>query len=225
MKKNYLLLFELLLGLNATTIAQNEQENDELESIGTETEEKQTFRFVYVAPDNTMTQQRLFSALNNHRNHVVNEGSPAIFYMATGNNPIIVKFNLEDDNHNDFESEMLYYMKNSMSTKVEASFDRQKIIELINQYDFIGEGGELKYDKTEFDFHVGKTFWDQGNNEAVIGSLFFGLNAAKYINDGRMQFNVFFRCPTSKGSFDRDNPFGNLNFDGINQKIIPQTED
>ncbi len=225
MKKRYLLLFALLLGLNVSVMAQEEQQADELEPVESEVQKKQTFRFIYVAPDNAMTQQRLFAALNDHRNHIANEGAPAIFYLASGNSPIIVKFNLANDNKADFENELLYYLKQSMSTKVEASYDRRRIMELINQYDFIDEKGELKYEKTEFDFHVGKAFWDRGNNEAIIGSLFFGLNAAKYINEGRMQFNVFFRCPTSKGSFDRDLPFGNLNLDNINQTIIPQTED
>lgn len=234
MNNKYLLLLMLLLGLNIPIMAQEEQETEEsevedFETAESETVEKKTFRFIYVAPDNTMTQQRLLAALNNHRNYIVSEGSPAIFYLASGDNPIIVKYNLDDesveDSDNLFEKELLYYLKQSMSTNVEAGFDRQKIMELISQYDFIDEDGELSYKMTEFDFHVGKSFWDRGNNEAVIGSLFFALNAAKYMNEGQLQFNVFFRCPSSKGSFDRDKPFGQLNFDDINRRIIPQTED
>jgi hypothetical protein len=112
-----------------------------------------------------------------------------------------------------------------MSTKVEANYDRQRIMELLSQYDFVDEEGNCHYGKTEFDFHVGKSFWDRNNNEAVIGSLFFGLNAAKYMDEGQMLFNVFFRCPPSKGGIDREVPFGVQNVDNINHRVIPQAVD
>ena len=180
---------------------------------------KQTFRFVYIAPDNNMSQQQLLADLNNHRNYVVLEGSPAIFYLVSNNDPLIVKFNMSGDNSDEFENQLLYNLRQTMSWSVDANFDRQKILSLFRQYDFIDNSGELVFDKVEFDFHVGKTFWDRGNNEAVIAALFFELNAAKYLDENRMQFNVFFRCPPSKGTYDGEKPFGEMNLDDINSLI------
>lgn len=218
MKRKYVLLLFPLLTLALSAMAQEETDIDD-------GNENKIFRFVYVAPDNTMTQQRLLADLNDHRNHVVSEGSPAIFYLASGHDPIVVKFKLDDDNSDDFESQMLGFLKQSMSTNVEASYDRQHIRELLSQYDFIDEEGNLTYKKMEFDFHVGNTFWSLHNNETVIAALFFEMNIAKYMEDDKVQFNVYFRCPPSRGDYNREKPFGELNPDNINERVIPQSTD
>ena len=187
--------------------------------------EKQVFRFIYIAPDNNMSQQQLLAALNDQRNHIVSEGSPAIFYLVSNDNPIVVKFNMEGDNSEEFESQLLYGLRQTMSWNVEAPFDRKNICKMLGEYDYVDASGNIKYERVELNFHVGKTFWDRGNNESVIAALFFELNAAKYIEDKRMQFNVYFRCPPSKGVLDRDHPFGAMNLDDINQYVIPRVED
>ena len=220
MNKKYFFLLVLLLVAVAPVMA---QDDDEALS-----KDEQIFRFVYVAPDNTMTQQRLLADLEDYRNHVVSEGSPAIFYLAAGQDPVIVKFNLGDDNSEDFDSQLMGYLRQSMSTNVEAGYDRQRILELFTRYNFLNEGGQIAYKQVQLNFHAGKTFWNSGNNETVIGALFFELNAAKFIGDEngeKMQFNVFFRCPPSRGDFDHEKPFGYINLDGINDKVIPQTKD
>lgn len=215
MKNKYLFLL-LALTLMAIPVIAQDNSGDYSEQV---------FRFIYVAPDNTMTQQRLLADLENHRNYVVSEGSPAIFYLASSHDPIIVKFNLDEDNSNDFDSQLLGYLKQSMSTNVEAAYDRQRIMELFGQYNFLDDEGFMNYKRVELNFHVGKSFWDFRNNESVISALFFELNAKKYVADEKMQFNVFFRCPPSRGSFDREKPFGDINLDDINEVIIPQSTD
>lgn len=212
-KKFFFPLFLLLMSFPVS--AQDEAEGDDAK----------TFRFIYVAPDNAMSQQRLLADLMNHRNYAVSEGSPAIFYLASSHDPVIVKFNLPDDNSDDFDSQFLGYLKQSMSVNVEASYDRQRILELFRQYNFIDDEGRMNYKKVEINFHAGKQFWEFHNNESVIGALYFELNARKYVKEDKMQFHVFFRCPPSRGSLDREKPFGDINLDNINENVIPQSTD
>lgn len=223
MRNKYLFLAALFMVLNFTAMAQNENETSD--DALTMFDEKPTFRFIYVAPDNNMSQQQLLAALNDHRNHIVMEKSPAIFYLVSNNNPVVVKFNMEGDNSDEFDDSFLYNLRQSMSWNVDAGFDRKNILSMLTQSDFVDKSGEFNYDNVEFDFHVGKTFWDYGNNETVIAALFFELNAAKYMDEGRMQFNVFFRCPPAKGTLNRENTFGEMNLDNINQYVIPKVDD
>lgn len=229
MKTKLLLLSVLLAGFCLPLIAQDDETNDVTQfdnetSVDQFTIKSKIFRFIYVAPDANMSQQQLIAALNDHRNHVVSDESPAIFYLPSAEQPLIVKFNLDGSNEDDFDGQLLYNLRETMSWPVNTNFDRKKILELLTEYDFVDSDGNFKYEKVEMIFHVGKKFWDRGNNEAIIAALFFELNASKYIESGKMQFNVFFRCPPSKGSLDREKPFGDMNLDDINQRVIPKVE-
>ncbi len=231
MKFKYLYLIILAFSAVLPAAAQEYTDSIEEEDVtATDIEpelEAPKFRFIYVAPDNNMSQQGLISALQDHYNHIVSEDdSPAIFYLSFRPEPIIVKFNTgEGDNPEDFEGELLNTLRHSMSYNVTPDFDRDKILEIMRENNFVTDDGAEKYSDIELDFHVGKAFWDAGNNEAIIAPVFFSLNAAKYIEDGKMQFNVIFRCPPSKGSINRETPFGTMNLDDINQIVIPRVTD
>ncbi len=222
MKLRYLYLFAMLLSLAMQATAQ-----EDVIAYGPEpTMEPQRFRFIYVAPDNNMSQNGLIEALVDHHNHIMAEESPAIFYLSYKPDPIIVKINTgKGDNPDDFESELLYTLRQSMSYNVTPDFDRSNILNLLNENEFIDENGKFIYENLEFDFHVGKVFWDSGNNESVIAAIYFNINAKKYIEEDKIQFNVIFRCPPSKGTLDRETPFGELNFDDINEIVIPRVQD
>lgn len=222
MKIRYFYLFALLLTFALPVSAQEEVFDDGLEP----TIEARKFRFIYVAPDNFMSQQGLIEALTDHYNHIVAEESPAIFYLSFKPEPVIVKLNTGNgDNPDEFESELLYTLRQSMSYNVTPDLDRTEILRLLNENDFVDENNRFIHDNMEFDFHVGKSFWDSGNNEAIIAAIYFDTDAKKYIDDNKMQFNVIFRCPPSKGTLNRETPFGEMNFDDINATVIPSVQD
>lgn len=218
MKFKYLLLTLLLLPFSLPAAVQ--QDNNEAEV------EAGKFRFIYVAPDNNMSQQSLITDLTDHYNHIISEESSAIFYLSFRPEPVIVRFNTgKDDNPDDFESELLYTLRQTMSYNVAPDYDRARIMEIMDENSYEDEDGVRKYSDIELDFHVGKTFWDSSNNESIIAPVFFYLDAAKHIADKTMQFNVMFHCPPSKGTFNRDTPFGTMNPDNINQIVIPRVTD
>ncbi len=216
----YLLTLMLLV---AVPMAAQYNENPE---TPTATMESQKFRFIYIAPDNLMSQKGLIEAIVDHHNHIIAEESPAIFYLSHQPEPIVVKLNTgAGDNPDDFESELLYALRQSMAYSVTPDVDRDNIMKILQENDFVDENDNVIHDNIEFDFHVGKSFWDAGNNETILAAIYFNIDAKKYIDKNKMQFNVIFRCPPSKGTLNRESPFGIMNLDDINTIVIPRVQD
>lgn len=199
-------LFCLLSTISMPVMAQDEVET---------TPSKQTFRFVYTAMDTSIPLQALLKDLQDAYNHALLEG-PAIFYLANGSEPIIVKVNTSDDNRDDFEGGMLAWLKQNTSSTVDGSFDKKKILGLLSEYNFTDNEKNLIYGRTDFEFHVGQSFWNMSNNEVLIAELFFELDLSYFLSSDRFSFNVI--CPRSIEIDDR-HPFGVLNPDNINELI------
>ena len=177
---------------------------------------QQTFRLVYIAHDNSMSVQALEKSLQDAYNHAMMEG-PTVFYMANGSNPIIVRINMADDNRGDFENVLLSSLRSQPNHTIDGSGDKRRIIEMLNQHNFVTTEGDLRYGQTAFEFFVGKSFWTNYNNETLIGALFFELDIVNFIMGGRVSFNVY--CPRTFMPDNAQEPFGPLNPDGINQII------
>lgn len=217
-KFNYLISAALSLAMliigHLTVRAQEETE------VVDTPQKKQTFRFVYVAPDRAVDKKTLEADINTIRDNANQDKSPVIFYLANGKKPIIVELNTDENNDSSaYSSKLIYYINNNTSWTVDIS-DRQQIRELLLQKGIIDDQGNLTYGRTELYFYVGKEFWVGSKNETIIGALYFDINAAKYKgNDALFQYNVYFYCPPGQDNIDRDKPFGNLNPDGINEEV------
>lgn len=208
MKYRYLFLAALLVAFALPTKAQERAALNE-----------QRLKIVYVAFDEDMDRDELLNTLKRY-----SEGDePTVFYSAYNEKPKVVKFNLGGDTRkskDDFEKVFLYDLKRAKTAPVNTEFDRKEIMAIIEEADLIDASGNFNYAKLELDFHVGPSFWVRGCNETLIAALFFELNAAEHIEEGRMQFNVYYRCPTNKREgYDNANEFGNLNLDGINELV------
>ena len=199
-------LFCLLLAVNMPVMAQ-----DEVDA----TPSKQTFRFVYTAMDTSIPLQALLKDLQDAYNHALLEG-PAIFYLANGSEPIIVKVNTSDDNRDDFEGKLLKWLKQNTSSTVDGSYDKCKILELLSENNYVDNERNLIYGNTGFEFHVGQSFWNMTNNEVLIAELFFELDLSFFLANDSFSFNVI--CPRSI-EIDEKHPFGVLNPDNINESI------
>ena len=196
-----------------TAVAQEEMEDDN------NPKKEQTFRFVYVAPDNPMSKETLLNDLKDVYENTVKSGSPTIFYLANGKKPIIVEFNTGMNNQDDYEIKFVQQINTNKSWIVDIS-DRQRIRELLLQHGIFDSEGQLAYGRTEVYFHVGKEFWEGRRNETIIGALYFDLDAAKYKGkDALFQYNVYFYCPPAMNNYKWDKPFGDLNPDGINDAV------
>ena len=205
MKYRYFFLAALLVAFALPTKAQERAALNE-----------QRLKIVYVAFDEDMDRDELLKTL---KASVGDE--PTVFYSAYNEKPKVFKFNIGDDNksEDDFEKDFLFDLKRAKTTTVNTEFDRKAIMTIIEEADLVDVSGDFNYAKLEVDFHVGPSFWKYGCNETLIAALFFELNAAEYIEEGRIQFNVYYRCPSHKRDYDYANPFGQLNLDGINKLV------
>ncbi len=206
MKYRYLFLAALLVAFALPTTA---QERAALNG--------QRIKIIYVAFDEDMDRDKLLNTLREP------EGDePTVFYSAYNEKPKMVKFNLGGDakkSKEDFEKIFLYDLKRAKTAPINTVFDRKEIMTIIEEAGLIDASGSFNYAKLEIDFHVGPSFWARGCNETLIAALFFELNAAEHIEEGRMQFNVYYRCPSNKREYDYANPFGQLNLDNINKLV------
>lgn len=206
MKYRYLFLAALLVAFALPTKA---QERAALNG--------QRIKIIYVAFDEDMDRDKLLNTLREP------EGDePTVFYSAYNEKPKMVKFNLGGDakkSKEDFEKIFLYDLKRAKTAPINTVFDRKEIMTIIEEAGLIDASGSFNYAKLEIDFHVGPSFWARGCNETLIAALFFELNAAEHIEEGRMQFNVYYRCPSNKREYDYANPFGQLNLDNINKLV------
>lgn len=204
MKYRYLFLAALLVAFALPTKAQERAALNE-----------QRLKIIYVAFDEDMDRDELLNTLR------YPEGDePTVFYSAYNEKPKVFKVNLGGDtkkSKDDFDKDFLYDLRKAKTAPVNTEFDRKAIMAIIEEADLIDASGNFNYAKLEIDFHVGPSFWGRGCNETLIAALFFELNAAEYIKEGRMQFNVYYRCPRNKRVGD-DN-FGSLNLDGINELV------
>jgi len=176
---------------------------------------EQSFQFVYIAQDHSMSVQALTEQLRDVYNHAIMEG-PTIFYLSRGTNPLIVKVNFPDDNRGDFDESLLAKVTEQESPSVDGGFDKQQILKLLRENNFVDENGHAIYGRTDFKFYVGQSFWTMGNHEAVIAPLYFELDIANFIAEETFNFNVY--CPRNI-ELDNNAPFGVLNPDGINDDI------
>lgn len=202
-------------------VAQDEEEEEVVTNF-----KNMNYKLVYIAQDKSMDQQSLETNMRDAFNHAIAEG-PAIFYLSCGKDPIIVKFNFSDDYREkdvireEFEEKILLPLQEQLSHSVVASFDKEQLLELIQQNNYIDSDGMLIYGNTDIEFYVGQDFWDERNNEALIASLFFELNIAP-LKRANETFNFNVLCPRRVNFRDDTAPFGDLNPDGINQIVSPQ---
>lgn len=175
------------------------------------------FCFVYIAHDVNTPKQRLIDRLKMHQNEAYEEGEDVIFYLASGDDPIVVEYNVGKDNKEAFDEVLVGEINERISHDVDAIGDVERILELIDKADIMDENRNLKYYSVEFDFFVNPKFWTLGNNETVIGQLYYALDVPK-VQGSPIKF-MLYEAKEDRVSYPEGKPFGDMNPDGINQAV------
>lgn len=183
-----------------------------------------SFSFVYIAQGNaeempvSEMEKKLETAWSGIQKGAV------IFYLSRGiDSPIIVKANVDgtgnyEKEREEFDEKILNSLREGIQYSVDGAHDKQRILEILQEHEIVDSLGQPLHNETTFEFHVGQDFWDSGNNETVIASLFFELNIAKYMKEADgFHFNVF--CPRKLTWNEADGPFGVLNPDDCRRYI------
>ena len=183
-----------------------------------------SYSFYYIAHDKETPVGKLTEVLEEAAKYANRLSSPAIFYLANGDNPIVVKFNMEGENESDFKNLLLAELHAKDYHTPGGHKDVLRILDIIKEHDFIYDG--MMVPDTFFNFYVGKDFWERECNISVIAALYNILNIEHYMNDGLMfEVNshqaeeIISHCTTISGSSKKCNLFGEQDYNGMNDKI------
>ena len=171
--------------------------------------QSQSLEFIYIAHDSSTPVSRLSARLQEVFNDArSNEGNAVIFYLANADEPRIVKMNLPDANPQDFE-EMLGELNYKSAHEIYAEVDRERIVDLFNETDFLTDDGQPAFSMFTMTYYVNPSFWTMKYNENVIASLYFILDLNRLSSD-------YFTMEIWHGQddglvYDEKDPFGERN--------------
>lgn len=200
MKKAILILMMALTCLSG--IAQSDASRKE-----------KSFRFVYIAHDVNTPVSRLVERLRANRNDAMEGGEDVVFYLASGSNPIIVQYNVGENNKSDFDDLLLAELNERNSHDVDPETDLNTIFELLNNLNIVDQNKRLNYMSAKFNFYVNPKFWTLKNNESILVPLFFAFDIP-HITGGRVQYQLM---EAREDRLPEGKLFGDKDVEGINK--------
>lgn len=142
----------------------------------------QSLEFYYIAHDRTTPVSDLCKILEEaYSNADRYEDCATIFYFPNYDEPIIVKMNLPGDNRQDFK-DIISELRLKPAHEIYAEVDYTRIVEIINQNDFLDAEGNPTYTSVTFYWYINPDFWQFLYNEELIASLYFNLELNRYQN-------------------------------------------
>lgn len=202
MKRLLLLLTGILLFLNSG-IAQ-ERSNDEL-------------NFYYIAHDRKTNVQRLSHELQRAYDNLKEYDNAGIFYLANGEEPIIVKVNLPDENEKDFPH-LIGEMQEKIAHDIFADYDIDRILDLFTVTPFVNDNDELLYNQVNWNYYITSNFWTMMYNESIISTLYWTFDMDQLSRNQEFYMNII-RSPEDEISTIQGQEMGLKNLSGINEKI------
>ena len=191
-----------------------------------------TLRVVYIAHDVNTPVEQLVQKLESYYEDLEDEADDpesvdqTIIYLSSGSNPVVVNMKSGNRDEANFErvvSEL--YERNYHDVDTET--DMSRMLDLIDNNDFLTTDGKLNVSSLKFEFYVTPTFWDMKQNEQLIASLFYILGINNYYDqssplyDRGVTYKVFFPSidEMRKCVGDKEQPFGDNNVSGINTML------
>lgn len=192
--KRVFLIF-LLLSVAVTSHAQSISINQDLS-------------FVYVAHDENTPVQMLIGRLKDMYNDAVNyPDQVAIFYLPNGDYPVVVRVNTGNDNREAFGN-LIDELQSKRAHDVNRYVDRTRILDILAENDLTDDSGNPRYRSVEWNYYVNSTFWNLGNHEYIIASLFWDIGMEPLLKSGYMRVNIFY-SEDDTIPFNMEHPFGN----------------
>ncbi len=169
----------------------------------------QTLTFVYISHDVNTDTQTLVARLKELFKDTINypDMRATIFYLTNGDNPIVVRVNLPDDNRKDFDR-IIYSLQNSRFHEVSPMTDLERIVQEFNENDILTDDGRRVYKNVDWIYYINSTFWKLHNNESVIAKLFFVMDMGQMIRDKYMSLDFYYGEKSDAIKYDIKMPFG-----------------
>lgn len=138
---------------------------------------------------------------------VYNNTRKTYLYLANADNPIILR--CDPNQQKEFE-DFQYAISSQLKHNVWPEVDIKRIMELLQEDDFIDDDGNPRYDFFTLNFYITPSFWSYNYNETLIARLFWDLELSKKNN---IQVNIYH--PANDGvQYDEKHMFGPKNLNG-----------
>ncbi|MBQ5844469.1 MAG: hypothetical protein IIW52_06405 [Alistipes sp.] len=194
MKRLFIILFGLMIALPSSMYAQTS--NQELS-------------FIYIAHDENTAVQTLINRLKEVYYDALNypEDKAAIFYLPNGEFPVVVQVNTINDNKQDF-GKLVDHLQTKRSHDVDRHTDLVTIQQIFNEVPIITEDGEPCFRFVDWNYYINSTFWNLGNNEYIIASLFWIFDMQPLIESMKLKVNLYYSSEYDVIPFNSESPFG-----------------
>lgn len=192
MKRLFLILFLFSLSLSGRAQDINTSE--------------QTLEFYYIAHDRTSPVGKICDFIKERQKEATYYKDLAmIFYLADGENPMIVKMNLPGDNRQDFQN-IINSLQQQMSHDISPIGDIKSVTDLFNEVDFVDSEGNPCFRSFQWISFVTPLFWQMQYNEDVIAALYFILDMGNLPED-YLTMDIYFDSDSSF-KYNSKTPFG-----------------
>ena len=183
---------------------------------------KVNLHFVYIDHEPTTPVNQLCQRIRTLRDDAIEVEDALIVYLSDGRQSLLSLTNLEDKKGMERDKSEAFVniiaaLQDANSHDVRAQDDRNNILKLFEEYNFVDDEGRFLFNSVTMDFYVGPEYWVLGNNEKVISHLFVDFDAASFPKE-KLAFNVF-KPKEQALDYPEGMPFGDNNIDGINQKL------
>ncbi len=166
----------------------------------------QTLEFYYIAHDRTSPVGKICDFIKDrYKEATYYKDLAMIFYLADGENPMIVKMNLPGDNRADFQN-ILNALQQQLSHDINPKDDIRNITNLFNEIDFVDNAGVPSFRSFQWVSFVTPLFWQMQYNEDVIAALYFVLDLESLPSD-YITIDIYYDS-NDEFKYDNEIPFG-----------------
>lgn len=165
--------------------------------------------FIYVAHDENTPVQVLINRLQDVYNDALNypDERAAIFYLPNGGYPLVVCVNTGANNQSAF-GELIDELQSKRSHDIDCQTDLERIQSIFADNDIIDADGTPKFRSVDWVYYVNSTFWNLGNHEYIIASLFWIMDMEQLIKSQYMRVYIYYSGENDIIPFNDELPFG-----------------
>ena len=165
--------------------------------------------FIYIAHDENTPVNVLIHRLQDVYSDALNypEEQAAIFYLPNGEYPIVVSVNTGRDNRAAF-GDLVDELQSKRSHDIDRQTDLERIQSIFANNDLVNPDGSHRYKSVSWIYYINSTFWDLGNHEYIIASLFWIMDMEQLIKSNYMRVNILYSGDNDVLPYNEEQPFG-----------------
>ena len=177
------------------------------------------YYFVYITHDQT-SSGNLLRFLEQDYELAVDEDMECnfVFYLANGNNPILIEVNPEQPNKEEFDK-MLELIGRNERLECFVDEDMDRLMEYFAEHDFVDPDGIIKYESVSWRLYITPQFWNIESE--FISDLFWTFDCPTLYQNNfpSFTFEIYLNKSTATLKYDKLKPFGISNMGNINNMV------